>query len=587
VSRPGAIEEKGERVFAADLDALKEENTRLQRDLTRALEERNRLLKKVSDTAMGPKKGGGSRVLEERLEGARAEIDRLSREKRQLDEQVESLHHRLGESSRVPLAFVHRLEEIVSTLDGSARPPADPAEDLEDPGRLSERFDLAVETLWNTVQTYNVLDSKSLRQEIESLKGSLAEQSEQVASRGADNERLKETVTDLETALRDAATEAADQEGKLAGLRTRLEELEEENRRLAKSSLKLKAQVKDLRSAVDPDVFGFVTSGADAGGRTRAGAADAVRARPTLSALALGLVLGGGAIWLYQGLDLGPVEPYVVSPLQHREAPPAVAAGGSTRSGVKGGEETAAPGRASEAQVETVRDRLSAGGLGPTLVDLPGGTFTLGTDRYAAPEIEKPARLARVKPFLIGRHEITFDQYDAFAKATGRRLPDDAGWGRARRPVVNVTWDDATAYARWLSQQTGRRYRLPTEAEWEYAMAGGFQAIYWWGNRFEPRREVCFNCGTAWDGRSTAPVGSLQPNSFGLYDMGGNAMEWVQDCLPEPAAPSAAARSGCAMRVARGGAYNKPDDSIRTTARRGLQGSTAYPMVGFRVVRDR
>jgi formylglycine-generating enzyme required for sulfatase activity len=203
----------------------------------------------------------------------------------------------------------------------------------------------------------------------------------------------------------------------------------------------------------------------------------------------------------------------------------------------------------------------------------------MGTNRYQAPAIEKPAREVTVSSFMIGRYEVTFDQYDAFARATGRPLPDDQGWGRGTRPVINITWADALAYTEWLSVRTGHRYRLPQEAEWEYAMAGGRQQIYWWGSAFERGREVCFDCGTRWDGRSTAPVGSASPNPLGLYDMGGNVMEWVGDCL-------GAADKTCDTRVVRGGAFNKPEDAVRTTARRGLPARDRFPMVGFRVVRD-
>jgi formylglycine-generating enzyme required for sulfatase activity len=578
-------------VFSADLDALREENARLQKDLTRALEERNRLLKKVSDSGSGLKKASGSRVLEERLEGARGEIDRLNREKRQRDDEVAFLHDRLDEISRIPNAFLSRLEEIVSAVDGSSGKPLEPIENpAEDPEKLADRFNSAAESLWTTLQSYNVMENKALREEVEELKADLESQHQEIASRGDQNQRLAETTADLETALRDAATEAADQEGKLANLRNRLEELEEENRRLAKSNLKLKAQIKDLRAAVDPDVFGYVTSASEPSGGSSGRIADRARSQPVIAGILLGALLGGGGFWLYTGANTGDVEPYVVSTVKRFDtgsAADGAESSGPGAAGVSREEATTAAAPAPiHAKAETRRDRLRGGGYGPSLIDLPSGTFTIGTDRYAAADNEKPARLARVKDFLISRYEITFDQYDAFAKATGRSLPADEGWGRGSRPVVNVTWDDARSYAQWLSEQTGHNYRLPTEVEWEFAMAGGFHGIYWWGNRFEQGREICLNCGTDWDGRRTAPVGSAMANTFGLYDMGGNVMEWVHDCLPGSDDGGRPGDRGCVMRVVRGGAFDKPDDAIRTTARRALQANTGYSMVGFRVVRE-
>jgi formylglycine-generating enzyme required for sulfatase activity len=229
-----------------------------------------------------------------------------------------------------------------------------------------------------------------------------------------------------------------------------------------------------------------------------------------------------------------------------------------------------------------MRDALGNGLLGPELVRLRGGRFTMGTDRYGAPAAERPARAVRVGPFAIGRFEVTFAQYDAFARASGRPLPDDEGWGRGDRPVINVSWNDARAYVRWLSRHSGRHYRLPTEAEWEYAYGAGASSLYWWGNGPVKGREVCLNCGTRWDGLRSAPVGSATANPQGLYDMGGNVMEWVQDCMAEKDEPG----GGCATRVVRGGAFNKPDDAVHTTARRGLDPVQGYAMVGFRVVRD-
>ncbi|MGE5154394.1 MAG: SUMF1/EgtB/PvdO family nonheme iron enzyme [Bdellovibrio bacteriovorus] len=238
----------------------------------------------------------------------------------------------------------------------------------------------------------------------------------------------------------------------------------------------------------------------------------------------------------------------------------------------------------------TLSDRLRVGGQGPTLALLPGGAFRMGHNTLGGGDTG-PEREVRVAPFGIGVQEVTFDQYDRFARATGRGLPDDFGWGRGNRPVIGVSWSDAQAYVEWLSRQTGQRYRLPSEAEWELAARGGGRGSYWWGFGLEPGRAACFDCGSPFDNRSTAPVGSFPPSAYGLYDTAGNVMEWMADCYHpgyEGAPPDGRARldEDCRLRVARGGAFNKPSASMRAYARTRLDPSTRLNNLGFRVARD-
>jgi formylglycine-generating enzyme required for sulfatase activity len=238
----------------------------------------------------------------------------------------------------------------------------------------------------------------------------------------------------------------------------------------------------------------------------------------------------------------------------------------------------------------TLRDRLSVGGHGPTLSRLPSGAFRMGHNTLAGGDTG-PEREVRVGAFGIGIQEVTFEHYDRFARAAGRRLPDDFGWGRGDRPVVGVSWSDAQAYVDWLSRQTGQRYRLPSEAEWEFAARGGGRGSYWWGFGLEPGRAACFDCGSPFDSRSTAPVGSFPPSAYGLYDTAGNVMEWVADCYHpsyEGAPPDGQAREDgdCRLRVARGGAFNKPSASMRAYARTKLDPDTRLNNLGFRVARD-
>jgi formylglycine-generating enzyme required for sulfatase activity len=238
----------------------------------------------------------------------------------------------------------------------------------------------------------------------------------------------------------------------------------------------------------------------------------------------------------------------------------------------------------------TVRDRLADGSAGPPMVLIPAGTFGMGSRLSGEPN-ERPERQVQVGGFLIGATEVTFTDFDRFVRAAGRRSPEDFGWGRGRRPVVDVTWADAQDYAQWLSRQTGRRYRLPSEAEWEFAARGGTSSSYWWGHAPESGRALCFGCGSPLDGRSTAPVASFAANPFGLHDTAGNVLEWTQDCYQPnydgaPSDGSAWVSPGCSARVARGGAFNRPAKSMRSAARVEFPPDTRVNMLGFRLARD-
>ncbi|BCU06330.1 formylglycine-generating enzyme family protein [Allochromatium tepidum] len=236
------------------------------------------------------------------------------------------------------------------------------------------------------------------------------------------------------------------------------------------------------------------------------------------------------------------------------------------------------------------QDRLRDGTPGPAMVVLNGGSFQMGHNSLGG-EDYSPARSVKVGPFMMAAHEVTFREYDRFARATGRELPSDQGWGRDMRPVVGVSWEEARDYAAWLAQQTGRGYRLPSEAEWEFAARAGTTTPFWWGQSAGSNRTVCFDCGSQWDKRSTAPVMSFPANPFGLYETAGNAMEWVADCYRAryegaPDDGRALLAGDCSNRVARGGAFNKPAESMRAFVRAHFAPDVKLNMLGFRVARD-
>ena len=242
------------------------------------------------------------------------------------------------------------------------------------------------------------------------------------------------------------------------------------------------------------------------------------------------------------------------------------------------------------AAVRSFRDALPDGGPGPLMVELPAAGFLMGSAGNSLNFDERPQHSVNLSAYAIGKYEVSFVEYDRFAKATGLRLPSDEGWGRDDRPVINVSWKDAEAYARWLSEQTGHRYRLPSESEWEFAARGNTTNAFWWDGVTSTNPANCFDCGSRWDGTRTAPVGSFQANAFGLHDAAGNVQEWTGDCYQPnyqnaPSDGSTWQSPGCTQRVVRGGSYNSPLDSVRSAKRGEYDQGTRLDNLGFRVVR--
>ncbi len=227
----------------------------------------------------------------------------------------------------------------------------------------------------------------------------------------------------------------------------------------------------------------------------------------------------------------------------------------------------------------------------PQMVQVPGGTFQMGDVEKLGDSWRNPVHSVTIKPFALGQYEVTFEEYDRFAIAEGKPLPGDQGWGRGRRPVINVSWDDAKAYAKWLSEQTGKRYRLPTESEWEYAARSGAKQEVWAGTSKESQL-VDYAAFRDNSGNHTAEVGTKQANGFGLHDLSGNVWEWVEDCAHntyEPASTDGSAWLGadggdCGQRVFRGGSWNYKAGDLRASNRDRSATVYRYGSVGFRLV---
>lgn len=245
---------------------------------------------------------------------------------------------------------------------------------------------------------------------------------------------------------------------------------------------------------------------------------------------------------------------------------------------------------------DSIRDVLATGGTGPELVVIPAGQFQLGDGSGLGNDNEGPQRTVTfAAPFAIGRYEVTFADWQKYAEANKLPIPDNEGWGlSAQRPVIHVSWRDAHAYAQWLSRETGARYRLPTEAEWEYAARGGSQSYYWWGEELDSDerapRAHCRGCASSRLLRNkTAAVGQFPANGFGLYDTAGNVWEWTASNFTQRFDGSETQSAGLldnSPRVVRGGAWNSGPVYLRSSMRDLKQPHHRDYALGFRVLRE-
>ena len=230
----------------------------------------------------------------------------------------------------------------------------------------------------------------------------------------------------------------------------------------------------------------------------------------------------------------------------------------------------------------------------PEMVALPPGAFTMGSSEQEKGHSsdESPQHAVTVpNAFAISKYLVTFDDWDACVKVGGCPPLSDGEFGRGKMPVVNVNWNDARQYVAWLSLMTGKWYRLLTEAEWEYAERAGTTSAYFWGDEVGIGNAVCIGCGSKWDNKQTAPVGSFQPNGFGLYDMLGNVWEWTEDCYHDSldGAPTdgSAWTDNCKQgrRAVRGGGWDSYAVHLRSADRDRISIGTRINDLGFRVAR--
>lgn len=232
----------------------------------------------------------------------------------------------------------------------------------------------------------------------------------------------------------------------------------------------------------------------------------------------------------------------------------------------------------------------------PDMVKIPAGVFTMGcVSGIECKRNEKPPHNVETNGFMLSQNELTFEQWDTCVALNGcSHYPEDNGFGRGKRPVFNVSWDDAQEYISWINQQTGKKYRLPSESEWEYAARAGTSTPYYTGACLSTDMAnydgdlPLKGCKKGIDRKQTLEVGSFPPNSWGLNDMYGNVWEWTQDCWVEsyhdaPSDGSARIFENCPRRVLRGGGWDYKGDHNRSAIRYDYSNSLRLRNLGFRL----
>jgi formylglycine-generating enzyme required for sulfatase activity len=518
-------------------------------------------------------------ALESQLEEVKSSQETAERSAKAMEEERARMASEL-ESARAQLKEVEakaggQVEELQRQLDDARKQ----AEKGKDGGAGSEK-------------------QREAMRRMEALQKQLQKQQQELKRSESEREGLKEFLEsrsgelhDLKRALTDAQVEAEEAD-------FRRQEAEEARRQVEDALSRLHDQVEHEKAK------GTVTYDEEGN--------EYVAPRKSKTGLVVTLLMlaiagGGGGYW-FMNQGSSPKPRVTQQPTEQPEGT-STAAGSETATatdvtaGGEGGQTADGQPDAPEKEPEVVdhsgepatgtpyREALADGGEAPALSYIRGGEFTMGNLGDPWMQEENPSHHVRVTSFYMGTYEVTFAEYDAFANATRRRKPDDAGMGRGDRPVINVNHADAVAYTEWLTEQTGATYRLPSEAEWEYAARGDTKTDFWWGNSIGLNRANCFNCSSKWDGKATAPVGTFKPNPYGLFNTAGNVMEWTQDCY-NPSYRNAPGDGGpwlegdCQLRVVRGSAYNRPAQSMRNSKRTGMDKDEFIPIIGFRVVRE-
>jgi len=226
----------------------------------------------------------------------------------------------------------------------------------------------------------------------------------------------------------------------------------------------------------------------------------------------------------------------------------------------------------------------------PPLVSLPGGTFTMGSN--TSDPSEKPAHPVTIgAPFAIGKYEVTVQQWNACANAGGCPKIAQAAGTAGNAPMRDVSWEDAQQYVKWLSSVSAKPYRLPTEAEWEFATRGGTATPFWWGEQMATGKANCKECGPPWTDARPANTGSFAANPYGLYDTSGSVWEWVADCWHAsyknaPGDGRAWDQPNCALRVIRGGSWREGTAYMVASTRFRYDAGVRHAQNGFRVARS-
>lgn len=224
------------------------------------------------------------------------------------------------------------------------------------------------------------------------------------------------------------------------------------------------------------------------------------------------------------------------------------------------------------------------------MVTLPAGSFVMGSpaDEGDAPGL--PQHTVTLRSFRMAKHVVTFEQFDAFSRATGRPLLDAGGMKRGNYPAVNMTMGQVQAFTDWLNRQTGRKFRLPSESEWEYAARAGTTTHYWWGDKPDFGKYNSFRnqAPDVWPG--TSPVGAFPPNPYGLYDMTGNVFQRVADCrrptYEGKPADGSAVGGDCVLKVMRGGSWRNLGGAARHATRSGVTDELTSASIGLRLAED-